>query len=379
MNPLLDPRKGDVEDDASSTKSRTLLALAGSLLVEISFPKLAAAWLLLVAVPCLLLGLAPLIGSAWFTTFSRSLSSAYGGLVPIALMLVVVTIGLFGGRTVFRAAEQAFWALNSTAVQPGYALCRELIRHLAETLLSPWLNDSQRARLRAASAAASGLLLCAVAMFVVWLVGPYTRWQAEFADLLNPIALVVPALANAAVILIGYCAAAVFGWGMADAAMEQPRDWSKFVDKKDLVRSWRVVHLSDVHIVGERYGFRLESGRSGPRGNERLEQLLARLSEIDAGRPLDHILISGDVTDAGRSAEWAEFFTAILRYPKLAERMLLLPGNHDINVVDRTNPARLDFPTSPGRRLREMRALSGIAAVPVSYTHLDVYKRQPLV
>jgi 3',5'-cyclic AMP phosphodiesterase CpdA len=324
-----------------------------------------------------LLGLAPLIGSAWFDTFSRSLSKAYGGLLPLALILAVVTIGLFGGRTVFRAAEQAFWALNSTAVQPGYALCRELIRHISETLLSPWLNDSQRARLRAASAAAAGLLLCALAMFVVWLVGPYTRWQAEVADLLQPLRLVVPALANAAVILIGYCAAAVFVWGMADAAMDQPRDWAKFVDKKDLIRSWRVVHLSDVHIVGERFGFRLESGRTGPRGNERLERLLALLDEIDAKERLDHILISGDITDAGRSAEWAEFFTAILRYPKLAERILIIPGNHDINVVDRTNPARLDFPTSPGRRLREMRALSGIAAVQAKRVHLvDLAKRR---
>ena len=76
-----------------------------------------------------------------------------------------------------------------------------------------------------------------------------------------------------------------------------------------------------------------------------------------------HILITGDMTDAGRSAEWAEFFAAMLRHPELTERMLILPGNHDINVVDRANPARLDFPTSPGRRLREMRTLSGMLRV----------------
>jgi predicted MPP superfamily phosphohydrolase len=377
MNPLLDPRRGDVEDDASSTKSRSLLALAGSLLVEISLPKLVAAWLLIVALPCLLLGLAPLLVSAWFGTFSRSLSAAYGGLVPLALILVVAAIGLFGGRTVFRAAEQAFWALNSTAVQPGYALCRELIRHVAETLLAPWLNDAQRARLRATSAAAAGMILCAAALFVVWLVGPYTRWQADFVDLLSPQRLVVPALANAAVILIAYCAAAVFVWGMADAATDQPRNWKKFSDRKELTKSWRVVHLSDVHVVGERFGFRLESGRVGPRGNERLERLLVRLEQIDAKQPLDHILISGDITDAGRSAEWAEFFTAVLRHPTLADRLLIIPGNHDINVVDRTNPARLDFPTSPGRRLREMRSLSGIAAVQAKRVHVvDLAKRR---
>ena len=32
MTPILDPRNGDIEDDASSTKKRSMLSLAGSLL-----------------------------------------------------------------------------------------------------------------------------------------------------------------------------------------------------------------------------------------------------------------------------------------------------------------------------------------------------------
>lgn len=69
------------------------------------------------------------------------------------------------------------------------------------------------------------------------------------------------------------------------------------------------------------------------------------------------------MTDAGRSAEWAEFLAALGPYPRLAERTLMLPGNHDTNVVDRSNPARLDLPTSPGGRLRQMRALSAMMTV----------------
>ena len=60
MTPILDPRNGDIEDDASSTKRRSLLSLAGSLLAEISLPKLAIAWMLLIGFPGLLLGAAPL-------------------------------------------------------------------------------------------------------------------------------------------------------------------------------------------------------------------------------------------------------------------------------------------------------------------------------
>ena len=38
---ILDPRRGDMENDRSATKQRSLLAIAGSLLAEISLPKLA--------------------------------------------------------------------------------------------------------------------------------------------------------------------------------------------------------------------------------------------------------------------------------------------------------------------------------------------------
>jgi hypothetical protein len=41
-----------------------------------------------------------------------------------------------------------------------------------------------------------------------------------------------------------------------------------------------------------------------------LRQVLVRLHEVHAKQPLDAILVTGDVTDAGRSAEWAEFFDA---------------------------------------------------------------------
>jgi hypothetical protein len=91
--------------------------------------------------------------------------------------------------------------------------------------------------------------------------------------------------------------------------------------------------------------------------------VLARLAAIHAAHPLDLVLISGDMTDAGRATEWAEFLDALAQYPPLATRMIVLPGNHDLNIVDRANPARLDLPFSSGKRLRQMRTLSAIAAL----------------
>ena len=69
------------------------------------------------------------------------------------------------------------------------------------------------------------------------------------------------------------------------------------------------------------------------------------------------------MTDAGTSAEWAEFFDLLGAYPELLARTLILPGNHDVNIVDRANPARLDLPFSQVKTLRRMRALSAVAAV----------------
>lgn len=363
MKPMLDPRCGDVEDDASSTKRRSLLAIAGNLLTEMSIPKLVTAWLFLIGIPAVLLGLAPLIASGWAATLSRKIAAPLGGLWSVLLLLLVVALGVFGGRAIFRVAEQGFWSLNALAVQPGYALCRESLRHLIDYSMGPAASIERRSYLRAATAAGAGIIVCGAALGIATLAWPASRWLGEVADLASPQNLVVPALANAVVLVSLYLASVALLWGISDAVMDQPRDLVAFDPYPSDGHVWRVAHLSDLHTVGERYGFRIESGRSGPRGNDRLLRLLAELDAIHASTPLDLILMTGDITDAGRSPEWAEFLQAMAGHPELSKRTLLLPGNHDVNIVDRANPARLDLPTSPGKHLRQMRALSAIAAL----------------
>ncbi len=360
MRSIIDPRLGDVEDDASSTRRRSLLAIAGTLLAEISIPKLIVATMLLLLLPALMLGLAPLLVSGWLATLSRKVAAPLSGAWPLALIAIILAVGWIGGRAVLHAAELGFWSLNAVAVQPGYAICREGLRHLTEH----WVrSDAQSTRFRAAMATATGLLLCGVGLGIVALAWPASRWVGSLEDLAAPHRLLLPVLANVAVILGGYLAAGCLAWGIADASMDQPRDFAAFDSPSGTLQTWRVAHLSDLHVVGETYGFRVESGRSGPRGNARLARVLARLQQEHSARPLDLILITGDVTDAGRGAEWAEFVSILAQYPELASRALMLPGNHDINVVDRANPARLELPTSPGRRLRQMRALSAMHAL----------------
>src|SRR5271155_6107333 len=166
MKTVVDPRRGDIEDDASSTKRRSLLSLVGSLLGEISLPRLAMAWILLLAVPGLILGFAPIVASVWISMVFQNMVSPFAGIWPILLLAVIGALGWFGGRGLFRLAESSFWSLHSLAVQPGYAACREGLRHLAERVLSSRATAAQLARLRAAATVAAGVVLCGLAALV---------------------------------------------------------------------------------------------------------------------------------------------------------------------------------------------------------------------
>lgn len=363
MQPIIDPRDGDAEDDGSSTKRRTMLSLAGTLLSEISLPKLLAAWTVLIVVPAIMLGAAPVLVSIWIGTVSSKTAALYTGLFAPTALLALLAIGWFGGKPLWRFVETNFWSLNALAVQPAYALLREVVRQFAERFMTDGADQISRGRVRAMSAAVAGVLICAFAIWIFALVWPHTRWTGSVSDLSSPMRLIGIALFNSVAIVTAYLAVAALTWGLADTFMAQPQDFAPNLASSSAKRLWRVAHLSDIHTVGERYGFRIEGGRSGPRGNDRLMQLLAKLDAIHARSPLDLIVITGDITDAGRSTEWAEFLDAMTQYPRLSELIVILPGNHDLNVVDRANPARLDLPLSPKMRLREVRALAAIAAV----------------
>ena len=358
---ILDPRLGDMENDRSATKQRSLLSIAGSLLAEISLTKLLFVWTIAIFLPAVLLGFAPLVLTAWIGKASDRLAEATG-VGAMLVILATLSVAWVGWRPLFRIAESNFWSLNALAVQPGYALWREALRHLTERSLKG-RTGAELARMRAMSCASAGLLLFAVAALVALAAWPATRWVGSVADLMAPHLLILPTIANAIVVMSAYLAVAALIWGFADATADQPLDLEAFDAASPSARIWRVAHLSDVHVISERYGFRIESGRAGPCGNGRLVRTMERLATLHAAEPLDLVLISGDMTDAGISAEWAEFLDIVEAHPDLARRTLILPGNHDVNIVDRTNPARLDLPFSPVKTLRKMRALSAIAAV----------------
>ncbi len=362
-DPIIDPRRGDIEDDASSTKKRSMLALLGGMLVEISLPKLILAWGLLLIVPGILLGFAPIATTIWLRAITDNVVSPNVGLWTVILLAASAAIGWLGWRPLFRMAETSFWSLNALLVQPLYAACREVLRHISERLLSAAADDASRGRLRAGAAAVAGVLLFALGLGVAGWAWPRAHLFATFAEIDSFKRAAEVTLANSLLLVASYLAVAALFWGFADALMPQPVTLRDFATRTKKAKVWRIAHLSDIHIVAPPYGFRLESGRLGPRGNVRLRRLLTEIEAIDGKHPLDVVLISGDVTDAGLASEWAEFFAAIAHYPKLVARMLILPGNHDLNIVDRSNPARMDLPGSPNIRLRQLRMLSAMDAI----------------
>jgi hypothetical protein len=156
MIQIIDPRKGDAEDDASSPKRRSLLALAGSLVAEISLPKLIVSWVLLIGLPSFVLGVGPLVVSAWVGKVSTHASAFFTGIWYVVIVLVLALLGWLGGRPAFRLFENSFWSLQALGIQPAYAICREGLRHLLEGLLPSGIATAKRNTIRAAGAAMSG-------------------------------------------------------------------------------------------------------------------------------------------------------------------------------------------------------------------------------
>ena len=199
---------------------------------------------------------------------------------------------------------------------------------------------------------------------------PHVRVAVDVSALSAPLTLVKAALANSIALVSAYVAVAALVWSAADATTPPARDFTRYASPSGNDRTWRIAHLSDIHAVGERYGYRIESGRAGPQGNERLANVLARLVEIHAAKPLHAVLITGDLTDAGLGTEWAEFLDVLASFPQLANITFAIPGNHDVNIVNRANPAQFDFPTSPYRKLRKLRVLSALNEIQGSRVHV---------
>ncbi|WP_198370795.1 metallophosphoesterase family protein [Roseomonas rosulenta] len=359
-----DPRDGDLEDDASSTSRHSLLGHASHILLEISLPKLALAALLLLVVPAVLIGAAPKV-ALWFAEAVWARVSDAGRWASVAFVLLVAAgiLWRWGGR-LLRATERNFWALNAALVQPLYMAVRELVGLVLERVAPT--RDFAAAR-RLAGLVAGGVLALGAAM-VALAAGPLPTVIIEDLSPSGLLRAARDSLDNGIWAVAVYLMIGAPAWSVAEALAGSPREIDDAIVPGDA--AWRIAHLSDIHVVGDPYGFRLECGRDGPRGNARVDAALAALEAEDARAHLDWVLVTGDVTDAGRNAEYIAFDEIAARHPALRERLLVIPGNHDVNIVDRANPARLELPITPGGSLRRLRFLAATARLQGQRVHV---------
>jgi hypothetical protein len=356
-----DPRGGDIEDDASSTARHSLLAHAGTMLLDTSLPKIAVAVVQALVIPGIVLGAVPLL-AVWFVQHVLARMSGEATLLSIVVFLAVDALLLwrFGPR-LFRMVERDFWALNAALVQPLFMAMREAVRQALEARLGPAPEAVRLAGVRRRAGLVAGMLIAILAALIALGVGPLPVLFETVHSAADLPRLAREAIGNGIWAVAAYLAIAAPAWSLGEALTGTPRDLA--IPDAPGEPAWRVAHLSDIHLVGEAYGFRLECGRNGPCGNAGFDRVLAALAAEDATRRLDLVVITGDITDAGRNAEWIAFADAMAAHPGLRARTLILPGNHDVNIVDRASPARLELPSSAGPWLRRLRTLAATAAL----------------
>src|SRR5262249_51445523 len=158
--------------------------------------KLVVAWVLLLILPGLLIGLAPMLISSWLIAVTNRVASLVIGVWSVLLIAALLALGWFGWRPLFRWIELSFWSLNSIVVEPGYAACREAMRHIAERLFARRVGDVRRGKLRATTAAVAGILIFLIAAIVVLWAWPETQLFGHISQLSSWTRVASAAFAN---------------------------------------------------------------------------------------------------------------------------------------------------------------------------------------
>ena len=392
--PLWDLRRGDADDDRSSPVGRGWMSMALSAALEFNYLTAPITFLLLIAGPALLVGIVPpLVATYGRWALMRSTVRAHpAAAIPLSVILLIMMLAI--ARILFPRLVGALWQLKYTLIFPLFVGIRELICVGLERLPGQLNTPEEFARRRRIGAALAALLLSGGALALAFTVefSSGHRLVAAFDPRLRGIA--IAGVLNAIVVLSIWSSLIGLQWLWREIRVSRPiRAW---VTPNDFgaVRV-RVAHLSDLHVVGSRYAFRMESGTGGPRGNGRLQRVLKSVAELNAGSPIDRLVVSGDITDAGTRAEWIEFGRILGDCPELRSKLLFVPGNHDVNVIDPTTPGRLDLPGSMGQALRRLRMVlaldefqggtvhvvdraSGVAG-PTLHEYLRVGTRQELL
>jgi 3',5'-cyclic AMP phosphodiesterase CpdA len=338
--------------------------------LEFNYLTATVSFVTLVIIPALLVGLLPSL----FFTYSRQKLDTAATIAnhPVAALFSIaalVAMGLWLGKPLMSMALDNLWHLHYTLIFPLFVGLRETISALIERLGGETRASDELDRRRRLGVALAALLLGGGSLMVAVSVGVLAR--PGLGDVITqPWTVAIAGLSNAIIFLSLSTLAASLFWFRREFASHHPlRDWMPGPPASH-VPIVRVAHLSDLHVVGERYGYRMECGTLGPPGNTCTQQALSQLVAIHRAAPLDRVLVTGDITDAGTRAEWVEFVELLHDCPDICARILFVPGNHDINIVDRTNTGRFDLPWSVSHALRRLRFIVALDDIQGEHVHI---------
>jgi predicted phosphodiesterase len=368
---IWDLRRGDDDDDRNSPHGWGVRRLVVSALLEFNYLAAPVGLLALFVAPALLIGIAPSIAISYGGLILHAHSLSDGSLIITSIVLAfLVVIALWIGRPLVAITRNNFWHLHFSLVLPIFVVVREILRAAGERSRGRSTTAEQLDRDRRVCGLIAALLFGGSGLALATVID--ISFGFQFVDILHLRwrLLVSAAFGNAAVILGFSAAVESLYWLWRELSLKgSVLDWVPNPSIPE-TRIVRVAHLSDLHIVGERYGYRMEAGTAGPRGNRSIRTALRKLRAIHASTPLDRFFLTGDITDAGTRAEWAEFIDLVRGCPELRRRLALVPGNHDINIVDRTNPGRLDLPWSAGQSLRKLRVVLALDTLAGDRVHV---------
>ena len=367
---IWDLRRGDLDDNRTSIRGN-VRSMVVSAALEFNYLNASIGFLTLVVGPALLVGIVPPLVIAYGR---MKLGVAAGQSLTVALLMLALLTGLafWIGRPLLSMAVESFWRLHYNLIVPIYVAVRELLRvvvekfsgshSMSEKIRPEKITPEEIDRGRRLGTILGGSLLAGGGLALAIAVGLSFGVQLVHIDRIELWPVARATLGCAAVVFGLSTAAESLYWVWQELTIcGSVQDWTPGPNGHEAA-SARVAHLSDLHIVGERYGYRMESGTRGPRGNHGVRMALHKLAEIHESAPFDRILVTGDVTDAGTRAEWVEFIDFLRDYP-LRDRLSFVPGNHDVNIVDRNNPARFELPWSAGRPLRKLRVVLALDAI----------------
>src|SRR5215471_18998015 len=251
---LWDLKCGDAEDNRTNPHWRGWRGLALTTALEFNYLSAAITFGWLIVLPAIVVGLivpGVIVIARWKLEAAELITiRRVEALIMLALL---VGTGLWVVRALLAVALDNFWHLHHTLVFPLFVTLREVIGMGLEAVPSRALDDRALHRLRRASTVLVTMLLAGSGVALALAVPFSTVAGLDNLRHVSLAALTRDALGNALVVLgLSMAIASVYWFAqeitsapVLNGAPNQPVPAAHTI---------RIAHLSDLHLVGERYG-----------------------------------------------------------------------------------------------------------------------------